>query len=185
VISAQEHDAQLMLRVREGDVTSFTVLVVRHRVPILNFMFRMVQNRAIAEELAQERYRKRQAYKPTAKFTTWLFRIATNLALNWIRDHKKERASESLQDEVVEGLEHQVADFQTSIEQKLVCKVKLIVRQAIRVASRAAARRRLAAVVPGLEYTEIARGLGCSESALKAILFRAYQTLRVRLAHLA
>src|SRR5581483_6429215 len=80
-----EKDAELMLRVREGDQASFGVLIERHRWPVVHFLYRMVQNRAIAEELAQEVflrvYRARSTYEPTAKFTTWLFRIATHLAL--------------------------------------------------------------------------------------------------------
>src|ERR1700686_2386668 len=122
-VAALERDTQLMLRVREGDETSFALLLERHRGSVINFMHRMVQNPAISEELAQEVflwvYRSRETYQPTAKFTTWMFRIATHLALNWIRDGKKERSNESLSDEVLEGVERQVADRQWSIEQKL------------------------------------------------------------------
>ena len=79
-----ERDAQLMLRVREGDAESFALLLERHRGPVINFLYRMVQNQPVAEELAQEVflrvYRSRESYQPTAKFTTWLFRIATHLA---------------------------------------------------------------------------------------------------------
>src|SRR3984957_11993611 len=87
-VAAIERDADLMLRVREGDDTSFALLLERHRGPVIHFLFRMVQHRAVSEELAQEVflrvYRSRATYEPTAKFTTWLFRIATHLALNWI-----------------------------------------------------------------------------------------------------
>src|ERR1700722_18664025 len=135
-IAALERDAQLMLRVREGDETSFALLLERHRGPVVNFLHRMVQNRAISEELAQEVflrvYRSRETYEPTAKFTTWLFRIATHLALNWIRDHKKDRTVESLNEELLEGVERQVADRQVSVEHELIHEVKLReVRQAI------------------------------------------------------
>ena len=62
--------------------------------PVIHFLYRMVQDQAVAEELAQEVflrvYRSRATYEPTAKFTTWLFRIATHLALNWLRDGKNE-----------------------------------------------------------------------------------------------
>jgi RNA polymerase sigma-70 factor, ECF subfamily len=189
-VAALERDAQLMLRVREGDETSFALLLERHRAPVVNFLHRMVQNRAISEELAQEVflrvYRSRETYEPTAKFTTWLFRIATHLALNWIRDHKKDRSMESLDVEIAEGVERQVADRQASIEQELVYKVKLKeVRQAIE----SLPEKQRAAVLmhkyQGLEYTQIAGGLRCSESAVKSLLFRAYETLRVRLAHMA
>ena len=95
-----ERDAELMLRVRDGDTASFALLLERHRGPVIQFMYRMVQNRAVAEELAQEAffrvYRSRTTYEPTAKFTTWLFRISTHLALNWIRDQKSEKGKESL-----------------------------------------------------------------------------------------
>src|ERR1041384_1008851 len=72
-VAALERDAQLMLRVRQGDETSFALLLERHRGPVVNFLHRMVQNRAISEELAQEVflrvYRSRESYEPTAKFT--------------------------------------------------------------------------------------------------------------------
>src|ERR1700693_5147063 len=103
VAGALERDAQLMLRVREGDQTSFALLLERHRRPVVHFLYRMVQNQAVSEELAQEVflrvYRSRETYEPTAKFTTWLFRIATHVALNSIRDGKKEKWQERLDDD--------------------------------------------------------------------------------------
>jgi RNA polymerase sigma-70 factor, ECF subfamily len=189
-IAALERDAQLMLRVREGDETSFALLLERHRGPVINFLHRMVQNRAVSEELAQEVflrvYRSRQTYEPTAKFTTWLFRIATHLALNSIRDGKKERSQESLSDELLEGVERQVADRQVTVEQAMVFDVKI---QEIRQAIGGLPEKQRAAVLmhkyDGLDYGQIARSLGCSESAVKSLLFRAYETLRARLAHMA
>jgi RNA polymerase sigma-70 factor (ECF subfamily) len=187
-----ERDAELMLRVREGDDTSFALLLERHRGPVVHFLYRMVPNQAISEELAQEVflrvYRSRATYEPTAKFTTWLFRIATNLAFNWIRDGKKEKGNESLNEEMLEGIgkERQVADQQPTIEQEMVEKVKLSeVRQAIEALP---AKQRAAVLMhkyEGLEYAQIARILSCSESAIKSLLFRAYETLRTQLAHLA
>src|ERR1035438_5106072 len=128
-VAALERDTQLMLRVREGDEISFGLLLERHRTPVVNFLHRMVQNRAVSEELAQEVflrvYRSRESYEPTAKFTTWLFRIATHLALNCIRDHKKEKSNDSLSEEIAEGMERQVADRQPSVEQTLIYEVKV------------------------------------------------------------
>ncbi|HEY4363249.1 MAG TPA: RNA polymerase sigma factor [Bryobacteraceae bacterium] len=189
-MAALERDAQLMLRVREGDEISFALLLERHRGPVVNFLHRMVQNRAVSEELAQEVflrvYRSRQTYEPTAKFTTWLFRIATHLALNSIRDRKKERSQESLSDELLDGVERQVADQQVSVEQAMVGDVKV---QEIRQAIGTLPEKQRAAVLmhkyDGLDYGQIACSLGCSESAVKSLLFRAYETLRARLAHLA
>src|ERR1700738_1740714 len=97
---ALDCDAELMLRVKDGDGTSFAVLLEKHRASVIHFLYRMVQDQPVSEELAQEVflrvYRSRETYEPTAKFTTWLFRIATHLALNSIRDRKNEKGHESL-----------------------------------------------------------------------------------------
>jgi RNA polymerase sigma-70 factor (ECF subfamily) len=189
-VAALERDAELMLRVREGDDTSFALLLERHRTPVFHFLYRMVQNRAVSEELAQEVflrvYRSRATYEPTAKFTTWLFRIATHLALNWIRDGRKEKGQESLNEKSVEGLERQVADLHKTVEQKMLYEVRL---QEIRRAIEALPAKQRAAVLmhkyEELGYSQIAKALSCSESAVKSLLFRAYETLRTRLAHMA
>ena len=189
-VAALERDTQLMLRVREGDEISFGLLLERHRTPVVNFLHRMVQNRAVSEELAQEVflrvYRSRESYEPTAKFTTWLFRIATHLALNCIRDHKKEKSNDSLSEEIAEGMERQVADRQPSVEQTLIYEVKV---REIKKAIEALPEKQRAAVLmhkyQGLDYSQIAGALSCSESAVKSLLFRAYEALRSRLAHLA
>jgi RNA polymerase sigma-70 factor (ECF subfamily) len=116
-----------MPRVGEGHDTSFALLLERHRGPVVHFLYRMVQNQAVSEELAQEVflrvYRSRSTYEPTAKFTTWLFRIATHVALNSIRDGKKEKGHESLDVETSEGKERQVADRQPTVEQEMVHEV--------------------------------------------------------------
>jgi RNA polymerase sigma-70 factor (ECF subfamily) len=189
-VMALERDAELMLRVRDGDDTSFALLLERHRGPVVHFVYRMVLNQAVSEELAQEVflrvYRSRATYEPTAKFTTWLFRIATHLALNWIRDGRKEKGQESLNEELLDGVERQVADRQPTVEQDLVYRVKLAeVRQAIEALP---AKQRAAVLMhkyEEFEYSQIARALNCSESAVKSLLFRAYETLRARLAHMA
>jgi RNA polymerase sigma-70 factor (ECF subfamily) len=189
-VAALERDTQLMLLVREGDDTSFGLLLERHRGPVVHFMYRMVQNQAVSEELAQEVflrvYRSRETYEPTAKFTTWLFRIATHVALNSIRDRKKEKGHESLDEESLDGMERQVADRQLTVEQEMVHEVKLReVRQAI---EDLPAKQRAAVLMhkyEGLDYAQIAGVLSCSESAIKSLLFRAYEALRGRLAHMA
>ena len=187
---ALEQDAQLMLRVGEGDDTSFALLLERHRGPVVHFLYRMVQNQAVSEELAQEVflrvYRSRSTYEPTAKFTTWLFRIATHVALNSIRDGKKEKGHESLDVEASDGMERQVADGQPTVEQEMVHAVK---RREVRQAIEALPAKQRAAVLmhkyEGLGYAQIASVLSCSESAIKSLLFRAYESLRGRLAHMA
>jgi RNA polymerase sigma-70 factor (ECF subfamily) len=185
-----ERDAELMLRVRDGDKASFGLLLERHRGPVIHFFYRMVQSQAVAEELAQEVflrvYKSRSTYEPSAKFTTWLFRIATHLGLNWIRDGRNERLQESMDRETTDGATRQIADLARNVEQELVYRVKLVeVREAIE----ALPSKQRAAVLmhkyEEMEYSEIASVLGCSESAVKSLLFRAYEHLRSRLAHMA
>ena len=188
-LASLERDAELMLWVRDGDETSFALLVNRHRGPVVHFLHRMVQNQGVAEELAQEVflrvYKSRGTYEPTAKFTTWLFRIATHLALNWLRDGKAEKGQESIDDTGGEGPARQLQDRSGTIEQTLVYEARL---REIRAAIEALPGKQRAAVLmhkyEEMEYSQIAGVLGCSESAVKSLLFRAYETLRARLAHL-
>src|SRR5579864_1034689 len=127
--AALDYDAELMLRVKDGDGASFGVLLEKHRSSVIHFLYRMVQNHAVAEELAQEVflrvYRSRGTYEPTAKFTTWLFRIATHLALNSLRDGKNERAQERLDERQEDLPVRQVSDHRPTIEASLLNEARL------------------------------------------------------------
>jgi len=188
--AALDYDAELMLRVKDGDGASFALLLEKYRASVTHFLYRMVQEQAVSEELAQEVflrvYRSRETYEPTAKFTTWLFRIATHLALNWLRDQKNERGQERLDESVEDAPARDVADRSPSVEQSMVHRVKV---EEVRRAVAALPEKQRAAVLmhkyEEMEYSQIAKVLSCSESAVKSLLFRAYETLRVRLAHMA
>jgi RNA polymerase sigma-70 factor (ECF subfamily) len=182
-------DAEIMLRVREGDDTGFSFLIEKYRKPIINFMYRMVHNQAVAEELAQEVflrvYRSRLTYRAEAKFTTWLYRIATNLGVNHARDTKYERSAQTVyldQPDAETGTTPDVADDRPLAEDELVKDERM---RAIRKHVMALPERQRTAVLmhkyQGLDYKEIGAVLKLSESATKSLLFRAYQTLRERL----
>jgi RNA polymerase sigma-70 factor (ECF subfamily) len=157
---------------------------------VVHFLYRMVRSQAVAEELGQEVflrvYRARGAYAPTARFTTWLFRIATHLALNWLRDGKNERGLESLDRRDAGMPAREAADGGPSVEQRMVRESRF---EEVRRAVGALPANQRAAVLmhkyEEMEYSQIAKALGCSESAVKSLLFRAYETLRARLAHMA
>jgi RNA polymerase sigma-70 factor, ECF subfamily len=188
--AAIDYDAELMLRVKSGDNASFGVLLEKHRNPVIHFLYRMVQNQAVAEELAQEVflrvYRSRASYEPTAKFTTWLFRIATHLALNSIRDGKHDKKRESLDDVVGDQPVRQVSDSRPTVEQAMLYQARLgEVKKAIQTLPEKQRAAVLMHKYEEMEYSQIARALNCSESAVKSLLFRAYETLRARLAHMA
>src|SRR5258707_10837915 len=101
---ALDPDTALMLKVSNGDGSSFDLLLERHRTPVVNHLYRLVHNRAIAEELAQDVfirvYRFRSRYQAEAKFSTWLFRITTNIGLNWRRDARRELSHLRLDQEI-------------------------------------------------------------------------------------
>ena len=189
-VAALEYDAELMLRVKNGDSASFDLLLEKYRLPVIHFLYRMVQNHGISEELGQEVflrvYRSRGTYEPTAKFTTWLFRIATHLALNWLRDGKNEKGQERLDDDSGESRSYEVVDRKPTVEHSLVLQSRL---NEVRRAVASLPEKQRAAVLmhkyEEMEYTQIAAVLNCSESAVKSLLFRAYETLRARLAHMA
>ncbi len=188
--AALDYDAELMLRVKDGDGASFGVLLEKHRSSVIHFLYRMVQHQGVAEELAQDVflrvYRSRGTYEPTAKFTTWLFRIATHLALNALRDGKHERSEERLDERSEDIPVRQVEDRRPSVEESMVRQATL---DEVKRAVAALPDKQRAAVLmhkyKEMEYSQIAKVLNCSESAVKSLLFRAYETLRARLAHMA
>jgi RNA polymerase sigma-70 factor (ECF subfamily) len=178
-----------MLRVREGDDSGFSILIEKYRKQIVHFMFRMSRNQAVAEELAQEVflrvYRSRQTYRAEAKFSTWLYRIATNLGVNHARDTKYERTAQNVyldQADPETGTTPDVADSTLSVEQELVRSERM---NAIRKHVMALPERQRSAVLmhkyQEMDYKEIGEVLKLSESATKSLLFRAYQTLRENL----
>lgn len=180
-------DAEVMLRVKAGDEAAFDYLVAKFRRPMVNFMYRMARNQAVAEELAQEVflrvYRSREKYTVEAKFTTWLYRIATNLAVNHARDSRQERQGASLDEPDQEtGLPIDVADGKLTAEQAMLRRERLeAIRQQVAALPE---RQRLAVIMhkyQGMDYKEIGEVLKLSESATKSLLFRAYETLREKL----
>jgi RNA polymerase sigma-70 factor (ECF subfamily) len=156
---------------------------------MIHFLFRMVGNQAIAEELAQEVflrvYRARGSYRAEARFTTWLYRIATNLAVNYARDTKNERKAQTVyldQPDEETGMSPDLADDEPSAEERLLRDERMA---AIRLHVMALPERQRMAVLmhkyQGMGYRQIGEVLKLSESATKSLLFRAYQTLREKL----
>ena len=182
-------DAEVMLELRAGNMAAFDVLLNKYRKPIVHFMFRMVHNQAVAEELAQEVflriYRSRETYRAEARFSTWLYRIATNLGVNHARDNRHERMANTVyldEPDAETGTKPDVADSTPSAEAKMLRRERM---KAIRQHVMALPDRQKTAVLmhkyEGMDYKQIGEVLKLSESATKSLLFRAYQTLRVEL----
>ncbi len=182
-------DAQIMLRVKAGDQAAFEYLVQKFRRPMVSFMYRMSRNTAAAEDLAQEVflrvYRSREGYEASAKFTTWLYRIATNLAVNHARDTRHERPEVTVSlDEPDEdsGTTIELPDGGLNAEQMMVRRERMLaIRRKVEALPEL---QRLAVVMhkyQQMDYKQIAEVLKKSESATKSLLFRAYETLREQL----
>ena len=189
VSTAAVSDADVMLRVKTGDEPAFAYLVQKYRRPMVGFMYRLCHNPSTAEELAQEVflrvYRSRTSYQPSAKFTTWLYRIATNLAANHARDTRHERPENTVRlDEPDQetGNTPDLADDSLSAEDQILKQERLA---AIRSKVNALPERQRVAVIlhkyQQMDYRQIAGVLKLSESATKSLLFRAYETLREQL----
>ncbi len=186
---SQMDDAAIMLALRDGDMAGFDFLIQKYRKPIIHFMYRMVHNQAVAEELAQEVflrvYRSRATYRAEARFSTWLYRIATNLGVNHARDTRHERAASMVyldETDSETGMTPDVADATPSAEANLLRRERLnAIRQHVMALPE---RQRMAVLMhkyEGMDYKQIGDVLKLSESATKSLLFRAYQTLRDKL----
>jgi RNA polymerase sigma-70 factor, ECF subfamily len=185
----QMDDAAIMLELRSGNMAGFDFLIQKYRKPIVHFMYRMVHNQAVAEELAQEVflrvYRSRETYRAEARFSTWLYRIATNLGVNYARDNRHERTASTVYLDEADsetGTTPDVADSTPDVEAKLLRQERM---NAIREHVLALPERQRMAVLmhkyEGMDYKQIGDVLKLSESATKSLLFRAYQTLREKL----
>ena len=183
-----DRGAAWMLAFRAGDSGKFSLLLNEYRATVVAYLFRLLRDHAVAEELAQEvflRVYRTRTYEPAASFRSWLICIATNLARNWVRDHRADNA--------VLRLDHppEYARWRTprspvpTIEEVLVSRCGFI---EVRAAIDALPERHRSAVIMhkylDMDYWEIARAQNCSVSAVKSMLFRAYENLRRRLAHL-
>lgn len=182
-------DADVMLRVKSGDESAFSYLVQKYRRQMVSFMYRMCHNPAAAEDLAQEVflrvYRSRTSYEASAKFNTWLYRIATNLAVNYARDTRYERPENTVRlDETDEetGTTPDLADSSLTVEEQMLRRERAAaIRQKVQALPE---RQRLAVIMhkfQQMDYREIGEVLKLSESATKSLLYRAYETLREQL----
>lgn len=185
-VTGELTDADVMLRVKAGDDSAFDYLVQKYRRPIISFMYRMAHNTAAAEDLAQEVflrvYRSRTSYEPSAKFTTWLYRIATNLGVNYARDTRYQRPDNTLNLDEADsetGQTPDLADKAPNVEEEILRRERLV---AIKQKVEALPERQKMAVLmhkyQQMDYRQIAEVLKLSESATKSLLFRAYETLR-------
>ena len=187
--AASDPDVALMLRVKEGDEAAFQELFDKFSPKVLRYARRLVGSEARAEEVTQDVFvqvfRFRLRYRPDARFGTWLYTIATNLCLNELRrperrlrvdlwerrDHEPDREPPPLRDPDAVDPEAGAAS------RELARAVEAAIAE-LPPKQRAAL---LLSRLDGLAYRDVAEAMGCSEGAVKALLFRATHALKARL----
>src|SRR5690349_15744366 len=122
-VASVEIDARMMLRVKRGDHAALNWLVAKYRGPMIHYLYGIVHDEAVAEDLTQEVFlrvfRGRKDYEPKAKFKSWLYRIGKNVAFNWIRDHSAEIHSKApdAPSHTVDGVVREFADHRPNVEE--------------------------------------------------------------------
>lgn len=184
----RDPDVRLMLQVRAGSAEAFEELMLRYQNRLVTVLQHMVGNRDQAEDLAQEVflrvYRSRESYKPGAKFSTWLFTIANNVASNArrSRSRRKEvnidgRKSGPMGAKPLEQLAT-AASGQMPTRQLDKAEMRDIVRVAVSALNE---RQRMAVLLnkfEGMSYADIAETMQMSAQAIKSLLSRARGNLR-------
>ncbi|TWT96705.1 ECF RNA polymerase sigma factor SigW [Botrimarina colliarenosi] len=179
-------DVRLMLRVRDDDAAAFGELVDRHQDRLVSVLTYQVGRRELAEELAQEAflrvYKARHRYEPGAKFTTWLFTIANNLALNSLRGSARKREvrlAAPSPDQTGAGAPHPAA-ASSAMPTRIADRTELCdaVQAAIATLSERQRTAVLLAKFENMEYAEIGEVLGLTAKGVKSLLARARENLR-------
>jgi RNA polymerase sigma-70 factor, ECF subfamily len=183
-------DAELMIRFQNGDLEAFETLFSRHVRPLVNFAYRFVRNRGVAEELAQEVFLRVHdaagSYKQSARFTTWLYRIATNLCLNELRRPQSRTRHESLDAPPDDGERTVPLDIE---DRSRGSAHSALERDDISRALKAALedlpeKQRVAFILnkyQELSYAEVAEVMQLSEKAVKSLIHRAKEGMAERL----
>ncbi len=190
-IYLSDPDVQLMLRVRDGDDFAFSQLVDAHQDMLIGFFYQMSQDRALAEDLAQEVflriYRARERYEARARFSTWLFRIATNVARNAKRSqNRKKEVSINVRDSGGMPIR---AEEQLAVEKSALMPVRQLHRSelqdVVRLAMETLNERQKTALLlnkfQGMSYAEIGDVMDLKPAAVKSLLSRARENLRDKL----
>jgi RNA polymerase sigma-70 factor (ECF subfamily) len=175
-----------MLDFQRGDDKAFDQIFTKYSVSLVNFVYRFLGSRAKAEEVAQEVllrvYRARQSYRPRAKFSTWIYRVAKNFCLNELRRHEYVKPPVSIDDpdDNRQGRLRQWTDEGSPTpEDDLVAT--LFEKAFNRAVGALPARQRAAFVMTrftDLSYRDAAVALGCTETTVKSLVHRANTALK-------
>jgi len=188
-----DDDIELMLSFQKGEKSCFEKILEKYEKPLINFIFRTIGDRWAAEDLTQEVflriYRSAATYKPLAKFSTWLYKIATDICIDYQRKNKHKHEFVSLDNPVTteeEEIKREIPDQSTvapdiSIDKKQISEIIQSALFSLPTNQRLALTLR---IYENKSYQEISKILGCSISGVESLLFRARQNLKQKLSFL-
>jgi RNA polymerase sigma-70 factor, ECF subfamily len=190
-VGQEPSSEDLMARVSEGDEDAFEALVLRHQTSVLNFIYRFIGDRTQAKDLSQDVFLRiwqaAKSYEGKAKFTTWVYRIASNLCFNELKSARRRKWFHFFQfgEEGEQTIEENVSDDLPSAEDLLLTRERS--RQITDALQGLPENQRMAIILKrydDLSYEEIAHVLGCSVPAVESLLVRAKGTLQKKLTNL-
>lgn len=180
-------DIQLMLSFKEGDQRAFQLLFDKYKEQVINFCFRYCGHRAVAEELAQETflriYKAATRYRPKARFSTWLFKIAANVCLNEIRKPQYRAKLESI-DQAPEGDHGKIREMVMNPDRSMPDALleahqdQALMRMAMEQLPFEQRTALLLRATEGFSYGEIGEQLNRPERQVKTLIFRGRQRLK-------
>lgn len=182
-------DVQLMLRVVADDHEAFEELVKRYQDRLIGFFYHLLGDRTVSEDLTQDAflriYRARERYKASARFSTWLFRIAHNLASNQMRGMVKRKREVSLAVRS-SGLQDVRMQERVLAEKSALMPTRQIVSREVQSQVREALdclgeRQKMAVLLhkfEGMSYEDIGNVMGLNAIAVKSLLARARGKLK-------
>jgi len=181
----EEFETKIMAEVAKGNLSAFREIVERYQLPLLNYICRYTGDRASSEDIAQEVFlrvfKNAKEYRPLSSFKTWLFKIATNLCLNELRDNKIHRNA-------IDIFELNEAGF-VALAEKCPSPVKELENRELSFALKKAfkslpEKQRVALLLhkySGFSYFDISQMMNCSVSTVESLIHRARQSLRKQL----
>ena len=179
-------DSQYMLQFKNGNQDGFRILFTKYTKKIVNFCYRFCGDREMAEELAQEVflriYKAAPRYEPDANFSTWLFRIATNVCLNETRKFQYRVVTETMDNHVQTDsgtIKQEIEDPKSQHPQELMEKRgnDILLEKAMKSLPEKQRTALLLKVYHNFSYKEIGKQMKHSESSVKSMIHRARQAL--------
>ncbi len=180
-----DSDIELMIRFAKGDESAFRMLYMAYRNKIITYCYRFFYDQGVAEEISQEVflkvYKAGSGYRPTARFSTWIFTIATHACLNELRREKYRHRVDSIDSE--EGsAARDIPDRGESAHERMESRER---RKRVGAALRSLPGNQRAALLlreyQGFSYKEIGEQLNMSEAAVKSLIFRGRENLKIAL----